>query len=164
MDKYLKSNIKDYCIYRQIYIEVSILSFHCYHIPEYYIYVKLLNQFAVRYHQYWAERYRLDMVYLHKFRDTQLLYGSVTLARCAALPYRYSLPPTTSRGFLSILTVDFPSLLRSLVNLTFGSTHMARLRRLALSLLRLPYLLPHCGFPFSAPQLGKSYVRKKAMQ
>ena len=103
------------------------------------------------------------MVYLHKFRDTQLLYGSVTLARCAALPF-YKTLTTTSRGFLSILTVDFPSLLRSSVNLTFGSTHMARLRRLDLSTLRLPYLLPHCEFPFSAPQFGKSYVRKKAMQ
>ena len=71
---------------------------------------------------------------------------------------------TTSRGFLSILTVDFPSLLRSSVNLTFGSTHMGHLRRLVLSPLRLPYLFPHCGFPFSAPQFGKSYVRKKAMQ
>ena len=103
-------------------------------------------------------------MYLHVFGATQLVYGSVTLARCAALPYGLELEPTTSHGFLSILTVDFPSLLRSLVNLTFGSTHMVRLRRLALSPLRWPYLLPHCGFPFSAPQLGKSYVRKKAMQ
>ena len=92
------------------------------------------------------------------------MYGSVTLARCAALPYGLELDPTISRGFLSILTVDFPSLLRSSVNLTFGSTHMGHLRRLVLSPLRLPYLLPHCGFPFSAPQFGKSYVRKKAMQ
>ena len=61
-----------------------------------------------------------DKANLHNFRLTQLLYGSVTLARCAALPYISSLPPTTSRGFLSILTVDFPSLLRSSVNLTFG--------------------------------------------
>ena len=104
------------------------------------------------------------MVYLHIFKVTQLLYGSVTLARCAALPYGYSLHPTTSRGFLSILTVDFPSLLRSSVNLTFGSTHMVRLRRVTLCPLRWPYLLPHCGFPFPASQLGKSYVRKKAMQ
>ena len=71
---------------------------------------------------------------------------------------------TTSRGFLSILTVDFPSLLRSSVNLTFGSTHMSHLRRLVLSPLRLPYLLPHCGFPFSAPQFGKSYVRKHSYE
>ena len=71
---------------------------------------------------------------------------------------------TTSRGFLSILTVDFPALLRNSVHLTFGSTHMERLRRVTLCLLRLPYLLPHCGFPFPASQLGKSYVRKKAMQ
>ena len=48
------------------------------------------------------------------------MYGSVTLARCAALPYGLELDPTISRGFLSILTVDFPSLLRSSVNLTFG--------------------------------------------
>ena len=103
--------------------------------------------------------YRLDIVYLHKFVATQLMYGSVTLARCAALPFSKTLT-TTNRDFLSILTVDFPSLLCSSVNLTFGSTHMARLRCLALSPLRLPYLLPHCGFPFSALQLGKSYVRK----
>ena len=102
-------------------------------------------------------------MYLPVFEDTQLVCGAVTLARWAALPFCKILT-TTSRGFLSILTVDFPALLRSLVNLTFGSTHMVRLRRLALSPLRLPYLLPHCGFPFSAPQLGKSYVRKKAMQ
>ena len=92
------------------------------------------------------------------------MYGSVTLAQSAALPYGYSLPHTISRGFLSILTVDFPALLRNSVYLTFGSTHMAHLRRLALSPLRLPYLLPHCGFPFPASQFGKSYVRKKAMQ
>ena len=71
---------------------------------------------------------------------------------------------TTSRGFLSILTVDFPALLRNSVHLTFGSIHMVRLRRVTLCPLRLPYLLPHCGFPCSALQLGKSYVRKKAMQ
>ena len=106
--------------------------------------------------------YRLDIVYLHKFVATQLMYGSVTLARCAALPFSKTLT-TTNRDFLSILTVDFPSLLCSSVNLTFGSTHMARLRCLALSPLRLPYLLPHCGFPFSASQFGKSYVRKKVM-
>ena len=96
-----------------------------------YKYLKLLNWFTVRYHRCYAPRYRLD-----KFIST------------------------TSRGFLSILTVDFPSLLRSSVNLTFGSTHMGHLRRLVLSPLRLPYLLPHCGFPFSASQLGKSYVQK----
>ena len=39
-----------------------------------------------------------------------------------------------------------------------------RMRRLGLITVRLPYLLPHCGFPFPASQLGKSYVRKKAMQ
>ena len=106
--------------------------------------------------------YRLDIIYLHKFVATQLMYGSVTLARCAALPFSKTLT-TTNRDFLSILTVDFPSLLCSSVNLTFGRTHMARLRCLALSPLRLPYLLPHCGFPFSASQFGKSYVRKKVM-
>ena len=127
------------------------------------MYLELLNWFAVRYHWCCVPRYRLEVICLHKFGATQLIYGSVTLAHCAALPFCKTLT-TTSSGFLSILTVDFPSLLRSSVNLTFGSTHMVRLRRLALSPLRLPYLLPHCGFPFSAPQLGKSYVRKKAMQ
>ena len=63
--------------------------------------------------------YRLDIVYLHKFVATQLMYGSVTLARCAALPFSKTLT-TTNRDFLSILTVDFPYLLRSSVNLTFG--------------------------------------------
>jgi len=29
------------------------------------------------------------------------MYALVTLAHCAALPYRFSLPPTTSRSFLS---------------------------------------------------------------
>ena len=29
-------------------------------------------------------------MYLHVFGATQLVYGSVTLARCAALPYGYS--------------------------------------------------------------------------
>ena len=102
---------------------------------------------------------------LHWFEVTQLLYGSVTLAPCAALPCRFSLPPTTSRGFLSILTVDFPSLLRSSVNLTFGRKWcVGPMRRIDLITFRSPYLLPHCGFPFSASQLGKSYVRKKVMQ
>ena len=40
-------------------------------------------------------------MYLHVFGATQLVYGSVTLARCAALPYGYSLPPTTSRRMLN---------------------------------------------------------------
>ena len=35
--------------------------------------------------------------------------------------------------------------------------------RIDLFAFRWPYLLPHCGFPFSASQLGKSYVRKKVM-
>ena len=37
------------------------------------------------------------------------------------------------------------------------------MRRIDLIAFRWPYLLPHCGFPFSASQLGKSYVRKKVM-
>ena len=68
-------------------------------------------------------------------------------------------------GFLSILTVDFPSLLRSSVNLTFGRRWcVGPILRLILITFCLPYLLPHCGFSFTALQLGKSYVRKKAMQ
>ena len=39
-----------------------------------------------------------------------------------------------------------------------------RMRRIDLVTFRWPYLLPHCGFPFSASQFGKSYVRKKVMQ
>ena len=130
-----------------------------------YMYLKLLNCFAVRYHWCYAPRYRLEVVCLHKFGATQLMYSSVTLAHCAALPYGLELEPTTSHGFLSILTVDFPSLLRSLVNLTFGWRWcVGPMRRIDLIAFRWPYLLPHCGFPFSALQLGKSYVRKKAMQ
>ena len=37
-------------------------------------------------------------------------------------------------------------------------------RRLILITFNLPYLLPYCGFPFTASQFGKSYVRKKLMQ
>ena len=67
-------------------------------------------------------------------------------------------------GFLSILTVDFPSLLRSSVNLTFGRRWcVGPILRLILITFCLPYLLPHCGFSFTALQLGKSYVRKKVM-
>ena len=55
----------------------------------------------MRYHRCCAPRYRVYKANVHNFRLTQLLYGSVTLARCAALPCRFILPPTTSRGFLS---------------------------------------------------------------
>ena len=68
---------------------------------------------------------------------TQLVYGLVTLARCASLPFCKILT-TTSRDFLSILTVDFPSLLRSLVNLTFGRKRCSE--SVVVSLLHL--LLP----------------------
>ena len=54
------------------------------------MYLELLNWFAVRYRWCYAPRYRLEVICLHKFGATQLLYGSVTLARCAALPYRQS--------------------------------------------------------------------------
>ena len=37
-------------------------------------------------------------------------------------------------------------------------------RRLILITFNLPYLLPYCGFPFTASQFGKSYIRKKVMQ
>ena len=52
-----------------------------------YINVELFNWFTVRYHRCCAPWYQLDIVNLHIFKVTQLLYGSVTLARCAALPY-----------------------------------------------------------------------------
>ena len=115
-----------------INLEIEIIGFVIY------IYLKLYSRFTVRYHWCCAPRYRLEVVYLHKFRVTQLVYGSVTLARCAELPYGYSLPHTISRGFLSILTVDFPSLLRSLVNLTFGRKRCSE--SVVVSLLHL--LLP----------------------
>ena len=37
-------------------------------------------------------------------------------------------------------------------------------RRFILITFNLPYLLPYCGFPFTASQFGKSYVWKKLMQ
>ena len=70
----------------------------------------------MRYHR--CQVYGIE--YLQVFEESQQLYGSVTLVLRTALLDGYDLPPTTSRGFLSILTVDFPSLLRSSVNLTFG--------------------------------------------
>ena len=41
------------------------------------------------------------LVIITSFKVTQRLYCSVILARCAALPYGYSLPPTTSRRMLN---------------------------------------------------------------
>ena len=76
-------------------------------------------------------------MYLPVFEDTQLVCGAVTLARWAALPF-CKIITTTSRGFLSILTVDFPALLRSLVNLTFGRKRCSE--SVVVSLLHL--LLP----------------------
>ena len=67
-----------------INLEIEIIGFVIY------IYLKLYSSFTVRYHWCCAPRYRLEVVYLHKFRVTQLVYGSVTLARCAALPYGQS--------------------------------------------------------------------------
>ena len=64
-----------------INLEIEIIGFVIY------IYLKLYSSFTVRYHWCCAPRYRLEVVYLHKFRVTQLVYGSVTLARCAELPY-----------------------------------------------------------------------------
>ena len=125
------SNMQKWTIKSPINLEIEIIGFVIY------IYLKLYSSFTVRYHWCCAPRYRLEVVYLHKFRVTQLVYGSVTLARCAALPYGYSLPHTISRGFLSILTVDFPALLRSSVNLTFGRRWCVGLMR------RFTPLRPH---------------------
>ena len=76
-----------------------------------------------------------------------------------------SLRPFTPYCPTCFLTVDFPSLLRSLVNLTFGRKRcVGPILRLILITFPLPYLLPHCGFSFTASQFGKSYVRKKVMQ
>ena len=104
---------------------------------------------------------------LHWFEVTQLLYGSVTLAPCAALPCRFSLPPTTSRGFLSHSPMATYNTLCQCTDLTIGLRRTwcnGRMRQLNITTFRWPYVLPHCGFPFSASQLGKSYVRKKVMQ
>ena len=94
-------------------------------------------------------------------------FGSVILARYAVLPYGYSLPPTTSSGFLSHSPMATYNTLCQCTDLTIGlrrTWYNGCTRRLDLITFRWPYLLPHCGFPFSASQLGKSYVRKKAMQ
>ena len=121
----------------------------------------------MRYHRCCAPRYRVYKANLHNFRLTQLLYGSVTLARCAALPCRFSLPPTTSRGFLSHSPMATYNTLWQCTGLTIGLRRTwcnGRTRQLNITTFRWPYLLPHCGFPFSASQFGKSYVRKKVMQ
>ena len=98
--------------------------------------------------------YRLDIVYLHKFVATQLMYGSVTLARCAALPFSKTLT-TTNRDFLSILTVDFPSLLCSSVNLTFGRKRCSE-SVVVYSLLLLT--CPSCFLTVDFPSLLRSSV------
>ena len=93
-------------------------------------------------------------------------FGSVILARYAVLPYGYSLPPTTSSGFLSHSPMATYNTLCQCTDLTIGlrrTWYNGCTRRLDLITFRWPYLLPHCGFPFSASQLGKSYVRKKVM-
>ena len=83
------------------------------------------------------------------------MYGSVTLARCAALPFSKTLT-TTNRDFLSILTVDFPSLLRSSVNLTFGRKRCSE--SVVVSLLHL--LLP-C---FSQGRLTRTRTQIQPLQ
>ena len=98
--------------------------------------------------------YRLDIVYLHKFVATQLMYGSVTLARCAALPFSKTLT-TTNRDFLSILTVDFPSLLCSSVNLTFGRK---RCSESVVVWLLLAFSFPACFLTVDFPSLLRSSV------
>ena len=67
-----------------------------------------------------------------------------------------SLPPTTSHDFLSILTVDFPSLLRSSVNLTFGRKRCSE--SVVVSLLHL--LLP-C---FSQCRLTRTLTQIQPLQ
>ena len=121
----------------------------------------------MRYHRCCAPRYRVYKANVHNFRLTQLLYGSVTLARCAALPCRFNLPPTTRRGFLSHSPMATYNTLWQCTDLTIGLRRTwcnGRTRQLNITTFRWPYLLPHCGFPFSASQFGKSYVRKKVMQ
>ena len=127
---------------------------------------KFLSCYTLRYHRCYAPRYRVYKANLHNFRLTQLLYGSVTLARCAALPCRFSLPPTTSRGFLSHSPMATYNTLWQCTDLTIGLRRrwcVGPMRRIDLITFRSPYLLPHCGFPFTASQFGKSYVRKKVM-
>ena len=120
----------------------------------------------MRYHRCCAPRYRVYKANVHNFRLTQLLYGSVTLARCAALPCRFILPPTTRRGFLSHSPMATYNTLWQCTDLTIGLRRTwcnGRTRQLNITTFRWPYLLPHCGFSFSASQFGKSYVRKKVM-
>ena len=82
------------------------------------------------------------------------MYGSVTLARCAALPFSKTLT-TTNRDFLSILTVDFPSLLRSSVNLTFGRK---RCSESVVVWLLLAFSFPACFLTVDFPSLLRSSV------
>ena len=65
---------------------------------------------------------------------------------------------TTSRGFLSILTVDFPSLLRSSVNLTFG-----RKRCSESVVASLPHLLLPCFYcpAYQVPWKDRKPYNKK---
>ena len=81
---------------------------------------KFLSYYTVRYHRCYAPRYRVYKANVHNFRLTQLLYGSVTLARCAALPCRFNLPPTTSRGFLSHSPMATYNTLCQCTDLTIG--------------------------------------------
>ena len=81
---------------------------------------KFLSYYTVRYHRCYAPRYRVYKANVHNFRLTQLLYGSVTLARCAALPCRFILPPTTSRGFLSHSPMAIYNTLWQCTDLTIG--------------------------------------------
>ena len=81
---------------------------------------KFLSYYTVRYHRCYAPRYRVYKANVHNFRLTQLLYGSVTLARCAALPCRFNLPPTTRRGFLSHSPMATYNTLWQCTGLTIG--------------------------------------------
>ena len=81
---------------------------------------KFLSYYTVRYHRCYAPRYRVYKANVHNFRLTQLLYGSVTLARCAALPCRFNLPPTTRRGFLSHSPMATYNTLWQCTDLTIG--------------------------------------------
>ena len=100
---------------------------------------KFLSYYTVRYHRCCAPRYRLDVVGLLP----------LSAASYHTRPWQYL------------------KLYSKLKYIPLGLRRrwcVGPMRRIDLITFRSPYLLPHCGFPFSASQLGKSYVRKKVMQ
>ena len=123
---YIVTTIEDIFTYLWSYLISFYMRCHryfalIYHLKLVYLHKpKFLSCYTLRYHRCYAPRYRVYKANLHNFRLTQLLYGSVTLARCAVLPCRFSLPPTTSRGFLSHSPMATYNTLWQCTDLTIG--------------------------------------------